>query len=277
MDNNSLNNRVGNSSTNRPVRPTRPAGSPTGTRPVGTATRPTSQASSPISAEDKLRKSMKGLSYTGSSSSGSRTLNTKQSMDATNQSARKKVGGIVLDVETIQQTHNKGFETKGRRNNVIILILAILLVVSLVYLVVTVLNYINSKKDPNCKYRVQGEATWIIDGKTKTDFRVHNDLESNTIYLLNSQLRIDTNDEVEVIIEINVLFEGNQIFIAGLDNPHDKLVRVKDTNRFRLTENIVGGGTHTMFEGIDFTDTPIGINADDVVIEVVAQVKKVTV
>ena len=91
------------------------------------------KASGRISAEEKLRKSLKNLSYTsGGATNISSSPTTKAS--TAKKDTRKKVGGVVLDVETIQDATKQKLETRGKRNNVFILILVLLLVISLIYL-----------------------------------------------------------------------------------------------------------------------------------------------
>lgn len=311
MDNNSNNqtNRTQSRPTSSPMRPTganvgatpRPTGSnmgamprPTGARPTGntstsprpagTPARPTSpnstrpissgataRSSTPMSAEDKLKRSMKGLSYTGSGSSG---LGANAEAEKSKADARKKVGGVVLDMETIQDANKQKLQTKGRRNGVIILVLSLLLVASLVYLAVAIMNFYNSKKAPNCKYVVQGtaDAHWIVEGGEKTEFVLRSGLKRDMIYVLDSQLEISTVESVSLSIEVKVLLEGEAILIEGLQEYNENLVRVAKTNKYVYQTSITGGGTIELFKGIDFSNAPNNLSSDNIEIEVIAYV-----
>jgi len=238
-------------------------------KPINRTKRSTS---SPMSAEEKLRKSMRGLSYTGSSASGSK-LSGGSSINSANTGARKKVGGVVLDIDTIQDAHNQKFETKGRRNNVVILILSLLLVVSLVYLVIAFMGYKNGKKEANLKYFVEGEAEWVIAGSNKTEITLRKGLTTDKIYLIDSALKVNTKDSVKITIEIKLLLEGEPILVPGLNEASD-LVRVEN-NTFEYKEIITGGGTIPIFKGINFSDAPTNLTSDNISIEVKAYVTKV--
>lgn len=238
--------------------------------------RTTRPSSSPMSAEEKLKRSMKGLSHIGGGS-GLNINSSSTSTQSANSSSRKKVGGVVLDVGTIQDAHKQKFETKGRRNNVIILVLSLLLVVSLVYLVIAIMGYNNSKRDPNFKYLVEGNATasWIIEGKDETAFLLKDGLKADHIYLVNSQLKVDTVETVSITIEVKVLLEGTEILISGLQGADENFVRVDKTNKFVYKDNFTGGGIIKVFEGIDFSNAPTRLSSSRVVINVTAYVNKV--
>ena len=108
----------------RPVSSARPTSSRSGVSSRPVASRP----KAPMTAEEKLKRSMRGLSYTSSGIGG---INNNSNVADSKGSARKKVGGVVLDLETIQGANKQKLETKGRRNGVAIMILSLLLVVSL--------------------------------------------------------------------------------------------------------------------------------------------------
>ncbi|MBQ8522501.1 MAG: hypothetical protein IJ458_02415 [Clostridia bacterium] len=239
--------------------------------------RTNSSISSPMSAEEKLKKSMRGLSHMGGSSGlnldSSSRVDTKTKSSS---SSRKKVGGVVLDLETIQDATKQKLQTKGRRNNVIILVLGLLLVVSLVYLAIAIVGYYNSKKDPNCKYSIQGDvdAKWIIDGQSKTQFLIPDNLGADTVYVIDSRLEINTTAELTLVIEIKALFNGKEILIGGLQEA-DNFERESKTNLFKYNGTIVGGGTIEVFKGIDFRDVDPNLNGEDVTIEVIAHFERV--
>ena len=213
--------------------------------------------STPMSAEEKLRKSMRGLSHMGGVGSGGLDVNRTTSLNNTStKTSRKKVGGVVLDIGAIEETNSQSIETKGKRNNVIIFILSLLLVVSVVYLIIAILNYNQSKKDPNCKYFIESDvgAQWLIEGKSKTEFLLRQGLAPDMRYMVDSKIKINTTETVVVEISIVVKLKGEHILIAGLDNPNKNLIPVENSNTYR--GEISGGGIVHMFDGLDFTLAP---------------------
>ncbi|MBO5910369.1 MAG: hypothetical protein J6Q15_02545, partial [Clostridia bacterium] len=272
---------AGVSSTTR-TRSTSTTRSTTGAKSSATGTRTTARAGATrMSAEDKLKKSIKNLSYT---SSGTSSVDVaKEKPTASKTTSRKKVGGVVLDVETIQDATKQKFETRGRRNNVIILVLSLLLVVSLVYLAITVISYIKGKQDPNFKYFISGDAQaeWIIEGGSDTQFTLHQDFAADTVYLVNSKLKIKCAESVMLSLDIKVLFNGEEILIAGLyykdpdKDLNDRFSRAEGTNTFVFLDTIRGGTTINLFDGLDFAEAPYNINYKNVTIQVTANVNKI--
>lgn len=246
------------------------------TKKAGTSSNSPKTTSSRMSAEDKLKKSLKNLSYTSGGSSGGATSKktTTKSTAIKTEASRKKVGGVVLDVETIQDATKQKLATRGRRNAVIILVLSLLLVVSLVYLAIVIVQYKSNKRKPNCNYYIAGDAgaEWIVEGKANnTSFKLRKGLGTNTIYLLNSKLKINTAESVMLTIEIEVLLDGEPILIAGLHEANAELIRVsKESNKFVYQSAIAGGGTIFLFEGIDFSEAPSQLASNNVTISITA-------
>lgn len=234
-----------------------------------------------MSAEEKLKKSLKNLSYTSGGSTNISSTPTKTSTYGKKEE-RKKVGGVVLDVETIQGATKQKLETRGRRNNVFILILVLLLVISLVYLAVTMISYYKGKRDPNCKYTIQGDAgsecSWIIEGAGKTEFIIEEGLGSGLAYELNSVLNVKTIHSVSITIEIIVLLEDKpisvDIYYSG-SNPETFTKLEDNTTKNIFVYNATtfsGGGKLHIFDGIDFTDAPLNLSSTNITIQVIANV-----
>ena len=232
------------------------------------------------SAEDKISKRLKSMG------SGLNANNTRLNLnkDTTSNSAtRKKVGGVVLDIEAIEDATRQKFDTKGKRNNVIILVLSLLLVVSLVYLAIAIIGYNKSKKVPNCIYKLNSQvsAKWIVEGGGDTEIVVKEGLGPDMIYLINSSLEINDASSVSLTLEIRVWLEGNEITISGLYMPNDNLVRVQNSNsadkyiKYKYQGAITGGGKIEMFKGLDFSDAPVNLNSNNVKIEVIANIQKI--
>ncbi len=266
--------------TPRPSAPStnRPTSTRSGINRPATA-RPTSTPEDMrLSAEEKLKRSMKNLSYT-SGGAGTMDFNSKVKASKPNEvKDRKKVGGVVLDLETIETSTNQKMQTKNKRNNVIILVLCLLLAVSLVYLAISIINYNNGKRKPNCKYSIRGSASaqWIVQDSDKTEVAVAPGLESNMIYKIKSEIKINTLEACSLIIEVNAYINNEPITFAGLEGMHDKLLPFKDQpTKYKYDGNITGGGTILLFTGIDFTDAPYTLTSQNVNIEVIAYVEKI--
>lgn len=237
-------------------------------------------SSTRMSAEEKLKKSIKNLSYTSGGSTKVSSTTTKKASASTKVEDRKKVGGVVLDVETIQDATKQKFETRGRRNNVIILVLVLALVVSLVFLAISVISYQKSKKAPNLKYAIQGDASsscaWVVGDGSQTKFVLEEGLASGLVYELNSNLDVKTVASVNITIEIIALLNGSPIQV-GLYYKGDNLetfTRIEDGNKniFVYDGIFSGGGKLHVLDGIDFTDTPGNLTSKNVTIEVIANV-----
>ena len=236
------------------------------------------------SAEERLKKSLKSLSH---ASGGAGNINLQSSVSAGTKrsgkaASRKQVGGVVLDLETIKDANRQKLtDTRRSRNRAIIVILSILLAISLVYLAIVVVNYTNSKDEGNCKYYVTGTASdscaWVIEGERQVQFDIGSGLAPDMIYWVNSQLEINTFDEVKVTVYFKPTMDGTEFLIGGLHEPHDNLLRVETadkqpTNKFVYQGSITEGGTITLFKGIDFTGAPGKINSNNIILEITVQV-----
>ena len=250
--------------TNRPIKPS-------------STPRPARPESTRLSAEERLKRSIRNLSYTSGASGNLNSGVNKSRTSSKENVTRKKVGGVVLDVDAIQEATNQKLETRGRRNAVIITVLSLLLVVSLVYLAIAIMGYNKGKRQPNCHYVVQGDASakWIVEDGKHTDFLLEDGLGRDMVYLLDSNLKIDTVESVTINIEIEVLLEGKEILIFGLTGANENLSRLDSTNTFVYQGTITGGGTIKMFDGIDFSEAPIQLNSRNIEIKVTANVNKV--
>jgi hypothetical protein len=227
---------------------------------------------SPMSAEDKLKKSMRGLSYTGS---GLGTVGTSSQRPLNKQAEqRKKVGGVVLDVDTIQDANKTKFETKTRRNNVIILVLSLLFIMSLVYLLVAIISFNQAKGERNLTYSTMGEvkSTWIIDGGTETKFFVPNGVALGAaIENIPASLNIESSVPVVVEIEIIVKHNGERIIIEGLWEKSDDFEPYENMpNKYKYKHDFTSG-TIFVCNGIQFgEEVPATINSENITIEIIA-------
>jgi len=236
-----------------------------------------STKTTPASNKDKLEKSLKGLSFAGSGIGNTKIDTSKDLNLDTGAKDRKKVGGVVLDMDTINDANQQKLSAKGnRRNNVIIIVLSLLLVLSLVYLAIAFAQYNQSKKEPNCRYNIVSDvdARWLIDGKTNTKFVIGNGLESGKILNLKSELQINTLDKVGIMLTVEVKIDGQDYVVAGLDGINDNLIRYDGTNTWEYRGGLEGGGLVYLFGGIDFNDAPVKLNSKNVSIKVEAIVYK---
>ena len=88
-------------------------------RRAGGASGMTGTTVTPLSAEEKLKKSMKGLSHMGGGGGGGLNIDTGITLNTDDKVERKKVGGVVLDVETIQDANKQKLQTSNKRRNVV--------------------------------------------------------------------------------------------------------------------------------------------------------------
>lgn len=235
-----------------------------------------------ISAEEKLKRSLKGLSHTNGGSGGlnlnsSSSLNYSKSRLKDNaQTTRKKVGGVVLDLDTIEDATRQKLDSKskGRRKNVIILVLSLLLVVSIVYLIIALIAYKHNQKERNLKYYVEGNvsAEWIIEGGSQTEFLIGKDLYADTMLNINSKLRIKSDEIVELELEIKVYLNGEHLVISGVQGLNNDLKQV--AGRGNVYVGDVAGGVITVFEALDFSDAPPELNSENVTIDIIVRVNK---
>ena len=182
----------------------------------------------------------------------------------------------MLDMDTIQDANKQKFETKGRRHNVVILILSLLLIISLVYLIVSIMNFRNRKEEANLLYKVNGDAYWIIEGGTKTEFVMRQGLATDMMYLIDSKLCITTTDAVRLTVEIKVLLNGEEILLPGITEHDEKIARLdEDSNIFVYQDIIMENKTIQIFKGLDFSEAPAELNSDNVYIEIIATVTNV--
>lgn len=249
-----------------------------------------------LTPEERLQKSAKKLSYTAGSGVGQSGLNSQSQPDLSkytnkayaNQNSaneRKKVGGVVLDMDTIQDVTNQKMNTRDKRNNVIILILVLALVVSLVFLTITIVNYKKSGEPNNCFFKIEGDAgsscQWLIEGRKDVEFKVPQpnveDGESlvDKIYKIKTQLIVNTSETVMLVINIKAEYKGGEFIIHSLTGANEQLVRSsKENNVFVFNGTISGGGTIDLFDGIDFTDAPYGLTSKNIILTITATVTK---
>ena len=272
MDNN-LNNRSNIPSANRP------SNMSSTSRPNINATQGSRPSPTPMSAEEKLKRGLKGLSHMGGGAMGSSLNQTSQSK--ADGAQRKKVGGVVLDLETIEDVNKQSYASKTKRNNVIIFVLGLLLVASLVYLAVAIVGFNKGKKDYNFSYVVEGNASaqWIVEGADNLQFHINEGLSSDTFYWLDSELKINSSENVTLQIEIQVLVNGTPIAIEGLHLPNENLVRdesKRDEGKNIYDYNgVLTSGTYHIFSALDFHQAPINMNSNTTTIKVIARVNKV--
>lgn len=233
-----------------------------------------------MSAEEKLAKGSRNLSHTSGAGMGNSNIDlSKYTQKANATQQRKKVGGVVLDVDTIQDVNNQKINTRDKRNKVIILILVLALIVSLVFLTITIINYRRGKAPLTCSYKIEGDASdlceWLIDGEPDTSFNAPRELSVDTIYNLKSQLKVNSDQRMMLILYIDVKYNDKDFLIYGLNGANENLQRTEGTNQFLYSGVIEGRGTIDLFDGIDFTDSPDGLSYESLSLTVLATVTKV--
>lgn len=266
----------------RPQMSSQPNSQPRPSQPQMTNPRPSQAQSgdSMLSPEEKLARGSRNLSYTAGSGFGSGRMDlprfSRHAHDPSQE--RKKVGGVVLDVDTIQDVTSQKMNTRDRRNRVIILVLSLALIASLLFLTITVLNYRKGSDPANCFFRIEGDAgancEWLVEGKKLTEFNPPKELDSTSVYKLKSQLLIDTAETVVIQLEVHVECNGKPFLITQLDNPHPLLTRAENTNIFVYSGTITGPKTVDLFDGIDFTSSPVNLSSQNLTMTVKVIVNK---
>ena len=235
------------------------------------STKSTAKSSStktaPGSAKDKLEKSLKGLSFAGGGVGSSKIDLGPDITKTSNDKSRKKVGGVVLDLDTIQDANKQKLSAKSnRRNTVIIIVLAVLLVLSLAYLAVTLMAYFRGKKEPCLRYEMSTEvdANWLIEGNRRTEFAIRQGLESGMVYEIDSKLQVNTIQRVNISITLTIRVAGEEIVPAGLLGLNPKFINAPDTSHYVYQGGLEGGGIIDVFTGIDFKGAPSHLSSDNV-------------
>ena len=283
-----LNNGV-QRSTNLPPRPIsganqRPANSPTRQfgsmqgvnqrQPNNRSTpNPNSANINRLSSSEKFERGSRSLSHMNGGSTGTKLYKIDRSNEG--DMMRRKVGGVMLDADLIQDANKQKLEnTKNKQKTAVIIVLSILLALSLVYLALAIAGYSNKGKEANCKYHIDSEvsAYWMIDNNTETEFAVREGLGSGKIYEIESILIVDSDDKVNIKITISAMLNGQEIFISGLYEAANNLVRVDGKNTWVYVGGHQGKGEVFMFKGIDFFGSPENLSSDNVKITVYAEI-----
>lgn len=190
---------------------------------------------------------------------------------------RRQVGGVILDEDLIQDVNQQKLTaTKSKQKTAAIVILSVLLVLSLLYLAFAIAGYSKNGKSNNCKYYITSDvsAHWVLDNNTETEFVLREGLASGKIYEIESILFIDSNEKVNIKITISAILNGREIFISGLEESADNLVRVDSKNSWVYVGGHQGFGEVYLFKGIDFFGAPENLTSDNVTITVHAEITK---
>lgn len=254
-----------------PPRPSENQGQASG----GSQSRPNLYSINRPSSSEKFERGSRTLSHISGGSSGAKLYRIdRPSQD----DSRRKVGGIVLDTDIIQDANQQKLaDTTNKRKTVTIVILSMLLALSLVYLVVAVAGYTRRGVEPNCRYHLSSEvdAYWLVENNTQTEFSVREGLANDRIYEIESLLVVNSDDKINIKISITATMDGNEIFIAGLYESADNMVRVEGKNAWVYVGGHQGAGQVHLFKGIDFFGSPAGLNSKNVDINIYAEITKV--
>mgnify|MGYP003288739958 CR=1 FL=1 len=111
------------------------------------------------------------------------------------------------DLEKINEEGLKNSATRGKRNQFVIIILSVLLVVALAFVVITM---VMTKADTNCKLNLYGgvRAEYVVDGNEKSELRLRVDITSNSILLVDLNVKIKSSGEYKLKYKISCYFKG---------------------------------------------------------------------
>ena len=227
------------------------------------------------SANDRFDRGTKHLSHIGGGGAGAKLYRINKAED---DMSRRKVGGIMLDADIIQDANQQKLDdSKNKRKNVIIIVLSMLLAISLAYLAIAIFGYVQNSKAENCRYNISTEvpAYWLIEGGRETKFAVREGLRSNTVYEINTSMVIESDDYVDIEVIITVTVNGKEIYISGLYEASDNMVRVENKNTWKYIGGHQGAGEVYLFGGLDFFGAPDGLNSTSVNINIYAEVTRV--
>ena len=227
------------------------------------------------SASERFERGSRSLSHMNGGSTGTKLYRINRSNQT--DTMRRQVGGVVLDTELIQDATNQKLNSaKSKQKTAVIVVLSVLLALSLVYLVFAIAGYTKQSKVANCKYYLTSEisAYWMVDNNNETEFTVREGLSSGKVYEIESILVIGSEEKVDIRITITATLDGKEIFISGLSEAVDNLVRVDGKNTWVYVGGHQGSGEVYLFKGIDFFGAPNNLTSDNVSITVHAEITK---
>ena len=154
------------------------------------------------------------------------------------------------DLEKINEEGLKNSATRGKRNQFVIVILALLLVLTLTFVIVFM---VMQNVKTNCSLNLHGgvSAEYVVDGEEKSELRIRLDLQSNTILLIDLNLKIKESGSFKVKYKIKCLFKGEEMKDFKVYEPDRDLFTLEDG--YFVTKEPVSG-TFALCDGIVIND-----------------------
>lgn len=165
---------------------------------------------------------------------------------------RKKLSSKAADFEDLEKLNEENIKShkfRGRRNQVIIILLSILLVVTIaaiaIFLVVT-------RVEPNCFMYVDGaSATYFIDGKQTNEFAAPANTTGNRILHVDISINIHSTETYNVSYSFKCYNKDVLLTNILIYEPNRNLFAFDSvTNSYISKEPITGGKTIQLCQGL---------------------------
>ena len=153
------------------------------------------------------------------------------------------------DLEKLNDENLKKFTFRTKRNRVVIIILAMLLLIA----VTGVIIYATiSKLENNCFLTVKGDAaaTYIIDGNELDKFRTPSNLQGNRILEFDADIRIESSGNYYVSFKILCYQNGRLLDNILVYNPNVDLFELGLEGVYYSKDVIQGNSTIDLCQGV---------------------------
>lgn len=190
-------------------------------------------------------------SATTKNSTASKSSSTsKTQTSSTKKSSVLKSNSIELqDLEKLNDDNLKKLTFRTKRNRVVIITLALLLVIAIASIIIysTI-----SKLENNCFLEVRGDAsaTYVIDGKELEKFRTPSNLQGNRILEFDTDIKIESSGSYYVHFQI--LCYQNEVLLNNtlVYNPNLELFELGLDGCYYSREMISGNQTVDLCQGV---------------------------
>ncbi len=154
----------------------------------------------------------------------------------------------IQDLEALNEQNLRTYRFRTRRNRVIIITLAILLLLAIVGVAIL---FAVTHQNNNCFLYVRGaDASYIVDGKEINRFRTPADIQGYRIYQFDLKLKIKSSGRYKIKCEIVVYQNNKKLDNILIYEPNSDLFVRDDTNSYESINPIDGNQTITLCQGI---------------------------
>ena len=181
--------------------------------------------------------------------SGIKNKTTKTETTSKKSKTDEKSKEALNDLERLNEENFRGFETKSKRNKVVIVLLVIAIISAIavisVYLAIT-------KLKTNCTMYVYGaNASYVINGEELSEFRAPSNLRGNSIFEIDIDLKIESSGTYNIkfkpecyqngnLIENTLIYEANlELFYEGVDGYYYSKAPIDGNQKIDLCGGII--------------------------------------